>query len=209
MQVKLNDNLIDVIINYKNNKNIYMRVKEGKLYVTCNKFVNDKQILEIINNNINSINKMYEKKIKKDNDNMFYYYLGNKYVVIFNEEIKKIKIDDDTILVKDKKMLDNFYKKECLRVFSNRLEKCSALFNNLPKFELKIRQMKTRWGVNNRESHTITLNSELIKKDITLIDYVIIHELCHFLQANHSKLFWNEVEKRYPYYKRARKMLNS
>ncbi len=209
MQVKLKDKLIDVVINYKNNKNVYIRVKDSKLYVTCNRFVSDKQILDIINNNIMSINKMYEKQVKKDNDNMFYYYLGNKYVVIFNNEVEKIKLDDDVILVKNKKMLDTFYKNECLRIFSSRLEKCSTLFNNLPKFDLRIRQMKTRWGVNNRGSHTITLNSELIKKDITLIDYVIIHELCHFLQANHSKLFWNEVEKRYPSYKQARKMLNS
>ena len=67
--------------------------------------------------------------------------------------------------------------------------------------------MKTRWGVNNVTKRIITLNSELLKKDVTLIDYVIIHELCHFYEANHSNRFWMQVEKRYPYYKLARKRL--
>ena len=53
--------------------------------------------------------------------------------------------------------------------------------------------MKTRWGVCNRSNNTITLNSELLKKEITLLDYVIVHEMCHFKHPNHSKDFWNEV----------------
>ena len=67
--------------------------------------------------------------------------------------------------------------------------------------------MKTRWGVCNRSSNVITLNTELLKKEIDLIDYVIIHELCHFYEANHSSRFWKQVEKRYPKYKEARKRM--
>ena len=67
--------------------------------------------------------------------------------------------------------------------------------------------MKTRWGVCNRGNNTITLNTELLKKDIDLLDYVIIHELCHFYEPNHSANFWNWVAKYYPNYKEARKRL--
>ena len=67
--------------------------------------------------------------------------------------------------------------------------------------------MKSRWGVCNRGNNTITLNKQLIKKDISLLDYVIVHELCHFKYPNHSKYFWNEVAKYYPNYKLARKQL--
>ena len=67
--------------------------------------------------------------------------------------------------------------------------------------------MKTRWGVCNRRDNVITLNTELLKKDIDLIDYVIIHELCHFYEANHSKKFWDLVSIYYPDYKNARKRL--
>ena len=67
--------------------------------------------------------------------------------------------------------------------------------------------MKTRWGVNNVTKRIITLNSELLRKDVDLIDYVIIHELCHFYEANHSNKFWYQVSLRYPDYKMARKRL--
>ena len=67
------------------------------------------------------------------------------------------------------------------------------MFNNLPNFKLKVRNMKTRWGVCNKSSMSITLNTTLIHKDVTLIDYVIIHELCHLVEMNHSKRFWNLV----------------
>ena len=67
--------------------------------------------------------------------------------------------------------------------------------------------MKTRWGVCNRLKKTVTLNSELLKKDLTIIDYVIVHELCHFYEGNHGKKFWLQVEKRYPNYKQIRKKL--
>ena len=67
--------------------------------------------------------------------------------------------------------------------------------------------MKTRWGVNNLSNKTITLNSELLKKEIDLLDYVIIHELCHFYEANHSSRFWEHVSKYYPKYKEARRRL--
>ena len=209
MKVKVDEYYVNVIIIYKNIKNIYMRFNNDILYVTCNKYITEKQILNVINNNIKSLAKMINKQKKKEEFDSFYYYLGNKYTVVYNDDIDKIKIDDDIIWAKNKRMLDDFYKSECLRIFNSRINKMVELFNNLPAFDLKIRNMKTRWGVNNRRTNTITLNSELIKKDINLIDYVIIHELCHFLQANHSKKFWSEVELRYPYYKEARKLLNS
>ena len=67
--------------------------------------------------------------------------------------------------------------------------------------------MTTRWGVNNLTKKTITLNSELLKKDLDLLDYVIIHELCHFYEANHSANFWAHVAEYYPHYKEARRRL--
>ena len=69
--------------------------------------------------------------------------------------------------------------------------------------------MLTRWGVCNPSKKAVTLNTELLKKDINLLDYVIIHELCHFFEPNHSKKFWYLVGLAYPDYKNARKALKS
>ena len=72
---------------------------------------------------------------------------------------------------------------------------------------LKIRKMKTRWGVCNKKTKTITLNSELMKYSIDKLDYVIVHELSHFIYFDHSKNFWKQVEKYCPCYKKIRKEL--
>ena len=208
MQVTLGDYILDVIIEYKNNKNLYIRVNDDlNLHVTCNKFVTKNKILKVIEDNQKSLIKMYERKLKELDNNNFYYFLGDKYTIVYDSTIKIPVIQDDLIIVKDKKMLDKFTKQKMIEIFQERLDKCALTFNNLPKYTLRIRTMKTRWGVNNRGNNTITLNTELIKKDVTLIDYVCIHELCHFLEANHSDRFWYQVQLRYPYYKRARKML--
>lgn len=208
MQVNLGDNVVDVIIEYKNNKNLYIRIKDDlKMYVYCNKYTSKKKIIEIIEENEKSLLRMYNHQVKQKELSNYHYYLGDKYTVIFDSSIKKYSIDSDCIYVKDSKMLDKFYKEACIKVFSERLNKCALLFDNIPKFNLRIRKMTTRWGVNNRGNNTITLNSELIKKDVTLIDYVCIHELCHFIEANHSDRFWYQVGLRYPYYKEARRRL--
>ncbi len=208
MQIELGGYLIDVEIEYKSNKNLYIRVNDDlKMHVTCNRFFTKNQILDVINRNQKKILKMYENKLKEVDNNNFYYLLGDKYTIIYDESVKTPLVDNDVIFVKNEKMFDKFTKDTIINVFTERLNKCALTFDNLPKFSLKVRRMSTRWGVNNRGNNTITLNTELIKKDVTLIDYVCIHELCHFLQANHSPLFWAEVEKRYPYYKQARKML--
>jgi len=65
--------------------------------------------------------------------------------------------------------------------------------------------MTSRWGVCNRKNKSITINTELVKKDLKYIDYVIIHELCHFVHFNHSSDFWKLVSKYCDNYKKLRK----
>ena len=209
MRVVLDNKDIDVIIEHKQNKNLYIRVTDNlELLVTCNKRVSEKEILDIIEKNNKSLIKMYNKKLKELDNNSFFYYLGKPYTIIYNKDVKKYYIEEDCIIVKDEKMLNKFYTEECVRIFTEEIEKYKPMFNYLPKFSLRVRKMKTRWGVCNRGNNTVTLNSELLKKEVRLIDYVIVHELSHFKEANHSERFWHEVSLRYPNYKDARKELN-
>ena len=208
MLVQLGDYNIEVLIEKKNNKNVYFRFKEdGKLHVTCNRFVSESAIKKMIRDNEKSLLKMYLQSEKRNENNNHFYYLGDPYTKVIDETIKKVYIEDEYIYTKNDKMLDKWYKEECMKIFTERVNRCLEMFNDVPSFALKVRTMKTRWGVNNVTKRIITLNSELLKKDVTLIDYVIIHEICHFYEANHSSRFWAQVEKRYPYYKLARKRL--
>ncbi len=210
MQKLIDGEIVDVIIIHKNNKNIYLRFKEDKkLYATCNKFVKEKDIEKLIDDNIIKITNMYREIKKLSYNNLFFSYLGKKYTIVYNENVKEPYFDEDFIFARNERNLQKFYQKETIRIFNLEVERIIPYFKNIPKFSLKIRNMKTRWGVNNRGNNTITLNSELLKKDIDLLDYVIIHELCHFYEANHSSKFWAHVEKYYPKYKEARKRLRS
>lgn len=199
---------LDVLVIRKPNKNIYMRFKDAQtISVTCNRWVSEKEIQRILEKNRESLEKMYLLKRKEEEKKHFFQYLGKSYTMVFDGQTTSVSFLGNQVVAKDEKTLDKFYLKECKRVFEMELQRLLPYFPNIPKFTLKIRFMKTRWGVNNQPSHTITLNSELLKKDLDLLDYVIIHELCHFYEANHSSKFWNHVESYYPKYKEARKRL--
>ncbi len=205
MKYTFDDIDIDVIIERKKIKNIYFRIKEDlKLYVSCGYLCSDKYIEKLLNVNKNSIIRMYNNMLNKVNVKNDIYYLGSKMNYIYGD---KIYIDGLNIYGPSVEDINNYLEKNSLSIFKNRLDRLMIQFDDLPKFRLRIRHMKTRWGVCNKSSMTVTLNTELIHKDVSLIDYVIVHELCHFKYMDHSKNFWLEVEKYYPYYKLARKRL--
>ncbi len=205
MKYTFDDIDIDVIIERKKIKNIYFRIKEDlKLYVSCGYLCSDKYIEKLLNVNKNSIIRMYNNMLNKVNVKNDIYYLGSKMNYIYGD---KIYIDGLNIYGPSVEDINNYLEKNSLSIFKNRLDRLMIQFDDLPKFRLRIRHMKTRWGVCNKSSMTVTLNTELIHKDVSLIDYVIVHELCHFKYMDHSKNFWKEVEKYYPYYKLARKRL--
>ena len=201
----------NVIIEKKNNKNIYIRVKDDlSIYVTCNYFFTKNQVIKLLDKNISSLKKMIEnQKSKVEKENMFF-YLGKKYDIINVPVIDNIEIDtiNNIIYYKNKKQLDNWYKNEILKIFTERFNECFSIFNESNKKPtLKIRSMKTRWGVYNRVNHNVTLNSHLIEYEIDKLDYVIFHELSHIIHFDHSKEFWLLVSKYCPNYKIIRKEL--
>ena len=205
MKINIDGITFDVVITRKNIKNIYFRIKEDlKIYVSCNRLCTNSYIETLLIKNKKDLIKMYNNVKSKVNDNNKIFYLGTELEFI---ESKKIKIDNDSAYGPTIEKINEYLEKNSLNFFENRLKRLMIQFKDLPKFRLRIRKMKTRWGVCNKSSMTVTLNTDLIHKDVTLIDYVIIHELCHFKHMNHSESFWKEVEKYYPYYKLARKRL--
>ena len=207
MKYKVEDYICEVFIQKKNNRNTYIRVKEDlNIYVTTSIFTTNKQIVKLLDSNYDCLYKMLNKQVNKNQKNEFFYYLGKKYdIIIYGNSIE---IYDDKIYVKSIDYLNKWYKKEITNLYKERLEYNYNLFvENIPYPNLRIRKMKTRWGVCNKKTITVTLNSELMKYSIDKLDYVIIHELSHLLYFNHSSNFWKQVEKYCPNYKKIRKEL--
>lgn len=198
----------EVVINKKNNKNTYIRFKEDmKIYVSTNYFVTKNQIIKMLDENIDYLKSIILKVERKQEKSELFYYLGNKYDIIIMPG-SNVNIMDSIIYVDSHEYLQKWYKKQAEILFKERLDYNYSLFEEkIPYPKLRIRKMKTRWGVCNRKTNTVTLNFELIKYDITKLDYVIIHELSHFVHFNHSSAFWNTVGKYYPEYKKVRKEL--
>ena len=74
---------------------------------------------------------------------------------------------------------------------------------------LKVRQMKTRWGVCAPAKRQITLNLRLAEKPRAAVEYVVLHEYAHFVHPNHSPAFWAVVARVLPDYKARRALLKA
>lgn len=207
MYFEYNNEKYEVIIEKKNNKNTYIRVKEDlKIHVTTSKFTPKFMIQNLINSNRNVIINMIEKQKKELNKFSDNYYLGKKIDVMIINIVKKPHLEDNTLYVKSKSDIDKWYKKQTEIVFKEHLDNVYNRFTmDIPYPSLTIRKMKTRWGVCNKKLEKITLNSSLIYMDPKYLDYVIVHELSHFIHFDHSKSFWKLVSENEPNYKIIRK----
>ena len=209
MKIELDNEIYNVVIERKRTtKNTYIRIKDNlDIYVTCNSLTTNHFIIKLITDNQNKIIKMINSKKKKKEKEEYFYYLGKKYDLVYLNK-KGITFGETKVFVNQNFNLDTWYKKEATKVFQIELDKMyNDFIYEIPYPSLCIRKMKSRWGVCNVKTHKVTLNLELIKKDIKYLDYVIVHELSHLLYANHSRDFWNCVGDNFSDYKKIRKEL--
>ena len=192
----------------KSNKNTYVRFKNSEIVVTTSYFVTNNQIKKILSENIEFLKKVVAKEEKNKEKATKIYILDNEFSIIIGNSLNEIDYKNHKIYAKDLKQVDKLIKRETEKIFLSRLEYNYNLFQEkIPFPSLTIRKMSTRWGVCNRKLKRVTLNSLLIRYPLEALDYVIIHELSHFVHFDHSKAFWTEVSKYSPKYKEIRKLL--
>ena len=207
MEFLYNDEEYEIIITKKRgNKNTYIRVKDDlKIYITTNTLASDRYIKKLIKENYNSITRMIEQEKKKLKNHENFNFLGNNYEIVYVTYCD-ISLGDNKVFLNKELDIDKWYKKQAKKIFKEHLDLVYENFSrNIPYPDLRIRKMTTRWGVCNTKSKTVTLNLELIKRDLKYLDYVIAHELSHLIYHDHSKEFWSLVEENCPNCKKIRK----
>ena len=138
-----------------------------------------------------------------------YLFLGKEYEMrIFSSKHAQIDILQDKLVIysndlnssKIKKMVTDWRLKQAELIFQEILNKCfNEMCNYLEKFPiLEIKKYKSRWGCCYPKMNKIIIDISVVNLPIELIEYVIFHELSHFVHLNHSKDFHNHLQKFVP-----------
>lgn len=212
-QLEIDNQIIEYQLNIKRIKKCYLKIVSGKIIINAPQNFPIKTIEKLIMDHKEIVLKKINTYIPK------YNYINNGYVYIFNHRYQiilkdinehKSVIHNNKIYVYNHKVQETI-EKELRNILYDYLTKQIYYYLNtkfnlvMPKIEIK--KFKSRWGACFSNQNKVSFNLALVHLDKSLIDYVIIHELCHFIQPNHSKSFYQEVDKRLPDYKIREKKL--
>lgn len=147
-----------------------------------------------------------------------HYLLGTRYLLKIEESKKSsitiqnsrllLQVPKDTKWEKKKQLFTEYYRQKLLEVVEELVSKWIPLIS-VPEFEISIRIMKTRWGTCHPSKKKIWLNLELAKKPIPCIEYVLVHEMVHLLEKNHSKRFIRNMDRYIPTWRELKMELNN
>ena len=198
---------LSIIINEKGEVTIKApkRMSESDIY----KFVQSKE--KWINSKVKSI-----KQQNEINNDLFNYkcilFCGKKYRVIKDTKAKDIQLEEGIITIKklsslkrEVRVLEKFLKNKCLEIVGQRLKYFSNIMQLEPQ-KVVLMNSKRKWGTCDSDQ-VISFNWRIIMLTPNLIDYVIVHELSHLIEMNHSPAFWAIVSAVLPNVKQLRSTL--
>jgi predicted metal-dependent hydrolase len=143
-------------------------------------------------------------------------FLGNAYALdIREEDFQQVKVHFDgqkwlvrvpiavtgeerQMMIKEK--LVKWYRTQAKEIFGGRVFHYSRVMGLEPR-KIAVKTQKRIWGSCHHQAKTINLNWMLVLSPLEVIDYVVVHELCHLIVADHSSRFWEKVAAIMPDYK--------
>lgn len=212
MKVTINNKEYIVNVEHKRIKNMYMRLKDNEIVISCPLRKSDRDILEFIQSKQDWIIKHTQSKQPLFNLEQMKIF-GKLYKVeVIQSKQNKIEYSDklyiytrntDEIYIQK---LFYTYALSCLSDIVDQLRKqWDMIFGLIPSIEFKI--YKSRWGCCIPLQKKIVLNTLLIHYDLECINSVLLHEYAHFKEGNHSERFYRIVYKYMPDYKEIHKRL--
>lgn len=143
-------------------------------------------------------------------DLIFSVFQAEKDYVTREDRIIQICVKDPSDQDHIMDLFQKWWKKQALRILRERVDYWYPIIQKygISKPKVLIRKMKTLWGSCSRDRGIITFNFYLIKAKSACIDYVVLHELTHFLYPNHSKQFYSFLSNYMPDWKERKTILD-
>lgn len=210
----------------KNLKNLYIRVNppEGKVIVSAPISYPDDEIKLFVLKKLPEINTIREKMTSQERQSKreyvsgeSHYFWGRPYrldVEMRTGAYEIIKMPNKILFRVPKgatrenkeKYFNEWYRVELKRVLQGLIKKVEDRMD-ISANEYRIKNMKTKWGTCNIGKRRVWINLQLAKKPLECLEYVLVHEMVHLLEKNHTHRFNALVEKYYPAWKEAKKSL--
>jgi predicted metal-dependent hydrolase len=208
MQIQLQDEMIQIHVQYAKRKKISLHIDAiGLITVKAPKGTSDEMILGAVERHgewiLDKLRKGREArqapKAKKYQEEGMFLYLGKEYPL--HELINVGEWDAEKLKLELKK----FYFASLKKIVAERITVYQNQLRVKPK-TIEIVESRTKWGSCSADKK-LTFNYRLAMAPAEVIDYVIIHELCHLLHMNHDRSFWRRLGSVMPDYKEKEEFL--
>ena len=197
-----------VSVYYKNIKNLHIKVKpSGAVCVSAPYGFSLDKIYSLLLQKMSWINKHQQNFKNKPRDfdryyvsGEYYYFRGQRYqlevvpcksksiVFVQDKDILCMHASTKLTQLGRAKLLEAWYRANLMEQLSQIVPRWASKIQ-VPIPEYRVKQMKTRWGTCNVAAKRIWINLELIKKPDSCLEYVVVHELVHFLERTHNNRF--------------------
>tara|TARA_B100001540_G_scaffold213357_1_gene188245 strand:+ start:35 stop:733 length:699 start_codon:yes stop_codon:yes gene_type:complete len=223
--IKLDD--VEAEVAHKRIRNIHLRVipPDGKVRISAPFRVKNEVIYKFAYSKLDWIKKQRVSISNNTHESFQYinqethYFRGRKYklkvqekkgrpvVQLLNDEIV-LQVPEGAEMETRRAALQNWYHLQLEILIPPLITKWESILNvSVERFS--IRSMKTRWGSCTPKTRSIRINLELVKRTPECLEYIVVHELVHLLEASHNKKFKTLMDKFYPKWKYYRKELRS
>ncbi len=218
---------VEIEVNKKNIKNMYLKVSghDGKVSISAPLRMKDEAIIKFAAGRIDWIEKQLDKFknriIQAESEytaGEIHYVWGIPYYLEINYHHRaKVSITDNRlVLTADKdstgkqreKILNEWYRNQLKKILPKLVEKWESVIG-VKSEEIKVRNMKSRWGTCNTRDKCISINLQLARKPVECLEYVVVHELVHLLEHSHNAVFKGYMDTYLPDWRAVKKRLNS
>lgn len=214
------------IIRKRNLKNLYVRINppEGNVTVSTPTELTDEDIKLFVLKKLPEINKVRDKMLSQERQSKREYvsgeshylwgkpyrlqvvYEGTGHAIMKTPTKIILTVPEGTDMEARERFFIEWYRQELKRVLDSVVESCEKK-TGIHADEFRIKNMRTRWGTCNIDERRIWINLQLAKKPAECLEYVVIHELVHLIEKNHTNRFHALVEEYCPTWKEAKKIL--